>query len=136
MSSAVVRHAADRSSPQPTILSGLGVVLGKETVRSKVDLEDEQQVMGKRWTKGKQAGQGRDGNQSGCGFVTPGVELERSVGIIRSWPGLEGNGLPLGAVGSLRPGLSWEVASGVCMWGPWCVRINCQACEEAGKAWH
>ena len=63
MSSAVVRHAADRSSPQPTILSGLGVVLGKETVRFKVDLEDEQQVMGKRWTKGKQAGQGRDGNQ-------------------------------------------------------------------------
>lgn len=83
MGSAAVRHAADWSSPKPTILFGLGAVLGKETVRSKVDLEDEQEVMGKRRTKDKQAGQGRYGSQSGCGFVTPmgGVELQSSVGV-------------------------------------------------------
>lgn len=44
-------------SPTPTILFGFGVVLGKENVMSKVDLEDEEEVdRGKSRAKSEQEG--------------------------------------------------------------------------------
>lgn len=83
-------HAADGSSPRPTILCGLGVMLGKETGRSKVDSEDEQEAMRKRRTKGKQAGLGGYGSQRGCAFVTPtrggGAGEIRGDHQIKGWP--------------------------------------------------
>lgn len=93
MGSAVVGCAKDWSTPKPTILFELRKVLGKEKVRSKVNLEDEQEVDGKNGTKSKQTGQGKSGSQSGCGWVTglwEGLELGRSVGV-KSRPGLEEN---------------------------------------------
>lgn len=93
MGSAVVGCVEDWSTPKPTIMFGLRKVLGKEKVRSKVNLEDEQEVDGKNGAKSKQTGQGKSGSQSGCGWVTglwEGLELGRSLGV-KSRPGLEEN---------------------------------------------
>ena len=51
------------------MLVGLGVVVGKEKVKSKVDLEDEQEVNGESGAKSKQAG-GAGLGVSGRGSVT------------------------------------------------------------------
>lgn len=62
----MVGCAEDWGRPKPTFLFGLRKVLGKEKVRSQVDLEDEQQVDGKSGAKSKQAGQEKSGSPRGA----------------------------------------------------------------------
>lgn len=95
---------------QADILFGLGVVLGKEEVMSKVDLEDEQEVDTER--SGKERGLGGGAEESARpGTVTVLWEAGAVSGVGSPGPSPEECGLSLGVVRSLRRGLSREVAS-------------------------